>query len=181
MKTLPKIGVAALFALPLVGTAPAADIANNTHALTRSGPMTTSVPLPDPTHIRIVFGKDIKWKDGEGQSLLFGDPDKSGIYGVLIKWLPGHHSKPHFHSTDRYVYVVSGTWWVSASATYDTNKMYPVPAGSFVTDIANTVHWDGAKASTGPCLLMLVGQGPMHTTQLVQPDPSSPVFKMPGK
>lgn len=30
--------------------------------------------------------------------------------------------------------------------------------------IANTVHWDGAKESTGPCLLMLVGEGPMHTT-----------------
>jgi quercetin dioxygenase-like cupin family protein len=180
MKTLRKIGVATLFVFLLVGTALADNIGNNTRALTRSGPMTTSLPLPDPTHIRIVFGKDIKWQNGEGQSLLFGDPDKPGIYGVLIKWLPGHHSKPHFHSTDRYVYVVSGTWWVSASATYDTSKMYPVPAGSFVTDIANTVHWDGAKAGRGPCLLMLVGEGPMHTTQLLQPG-AGRVFKMPGK
>ena len=39
--------------------------------------------------------------------------------------------------------------------------MYPIPAGTFVTDIKNTIHWDGAKAETGPCILMLVGEGPM--------------------
>ncbi len=181
MKNLPKVGVAALLGFLLVGPALAGTLANDTDSLTHSGPVTTSIPLPDPTHIPIVFGKDIKWKNGEGQSLLFGDPNKPGIYGVLIKWLPGHNSKPHFHSTDRYIYVVSGTWWVSASTTYDKSKMYPVPAGSFVTDLANTVHWDGAKESTGPCLLMLVGEGPMHTTQLVQPDPKNPEFTIPKK
>ncbi|HTW74186.1 MAG TPA: cupin domain-containing protein [Steroidobacteraceae bacterium] len=181
MKTLPKAGVTALFAFLLAGSARAANVVNDTYALTHSGPITTSIPLPDPTHISIVFGKDIKWKGGEGESPLFGDPNKPGIYGVLIKWLPGHNSKPHFHSTDRYIYVISGTWWVSASTTYDRSKMYPIPAGSFVTDIANTVHWDGAKKSTGPCLLMLVGEGPMHTTRLVQTDPKSPVFTLPGK
>lgn len=181
MSTLPKAAVAALLGLLLVRTALAAPPPNDTEALTHSGPITTSIPLPDPTHIPIVFGKDIQWKNGEGESLLFGDPNKPGIYGVLIKWLPGHNSKPHFHSTDRYIYVVSGTWWVSSSNTYDRSKMYPIPAGSFVTDIANTVHWDGAKKSTGPCLLMLVGEGPMHTTPLVQADPKSPLFTLPRK
>lgn len=180
MKTLPSTGVAALLAFLLASPVFAARIANDTYALTHSGPLTTSVPLPDPTHIPIVFGRDIKWKHGEGAALLFGNPNKPGIYGVLIKWLPGHNSKPHFHSTDRYVYVVSGTWWVSSSTTYDPAKMYPVPAGSFVTDVANTVHWDGAKKSTGPCLLMLVGEGPVRTTQLVQTDPKSPVFTLPS-
>ena len=136
MKTLPKIAVATPFCLLLLRLAPAATpFANNTDVLTQSRPVTTSIPLPDPTHIHIVFGKDIQWKNGVAESPLFGDPDKPGIYGVLIKWLPGHYSKPHFHSTDRYIYVVSGTWWVSASSTYDTGKMCPIPAGSLVTDI----------------------------------------------
>src|SRR5215469_12928426 len=129
MKSLPRLGVAVLLAVLFVRPAPAATIANDTDALIRSGPLATSVPLPDSTHIRIVFGKNIKWQHGQRQSLLFGNPDKPGIYGVLIEWLPGHYSKPHFHSTDRYVYVVSGTWWVSASATYDESKTYPIPAG----------------------------------------------------
>jgi hypothetical protein len=81
------------------------------------GPPKTSQPLPDPGHIPMVFGKDIPWKgeNGERSAALFGDPSKPGIYGVLIKWEPGHNSRPHFHSTDRYIYVVSGTWWVSSS------------------------------------------------------------------
>lgn len=139
-------------------------LADPIDALLHSGPVTTA-PLPDPSHVPIVFGKDIKWVNGDGvhQAPLFGDPSKPGIYGVLIKWDAGHFSHPHFHTTDRYAYVVSGTWWVSASATYDPAKTYPVPAGSFVRDLANTVHWDGARDA--PVLLMLVGEGPMKTVQ----------------
>ena len=48
--------------------------------------------------------------------------------------------------------------------------MYPIPAGSIVTDLKNTIHWDGAKAETGPCLLFLVGEGPMVTTRYIPKD-----------
>jgi len=155
--------VAALSLLGLIAT-PA--LAESQAQLLNQGPPKTSQPMPDPANIPIVFGKDIAWKDGDGvrQAALFGDPNKPGIYGVLIEWLPGHYSHPHFHSTDRYAYVVSGTWWVSSSSEWDPSKAYPVPAGSYVRDIANTVHWDGAKDA--PVMLMLVGEGPMVTTQV---------------
>src|SRR5262245_49541878 len=45
-------------------------------------------PPPDPTHIPTVLPKDIKWTGQEGrqqQGLLFGDPNKAGLYGVVIK------------------------------------------------------------------------------------------------
>ena len=157
MKLISGIALAALLAATPV-------LAEDLDALLKSGPQATSVPLPDPTHVPIVFGKDIRWQEGNGmrQALLFGDPSKPGIYGLLIEWLPGHFSHPHFHSTDRYAYVISGTWWVSSSAVYDPSKTYPAPAGSYVRDLANQVHWDGAKDT--PCLLMLVGEGPMVTT-----------------
>lgn len=160
MKLNSMIATLLLSGLPLVQSANAADLAG---------------PLPDPTHIPIKFAQDLKWpvgKTGEMSIPLFGDPNKAGIYGQLLRWDPGNNSKPHFHSTDRFIYVVSGTWWVSASKTYDRSKMFPVPAGSFVTDIHDTVHWDGAKASTGPCVLLLVGEGPMATTHLVPGDTS---------
>jgi quercetin dioxygenase-like cupin family protein len=142
--------------------------------LLNQGPPKTSQPLPDPSHIPMIFGKDIPWKgeNGEHSAALFGDPNKPGIYGVLIKWDPGHNSKPHFHSTDRYIYVVSGTWWVSSSTHYDPGKMYPIPAGTYVRDMKDTIHWDGAKAETGPCILMLVGEGPMHSTRYVPKEPA---------
>jgi hypothetical protein len=123
-------------------------------------------PIPDPTHIPFTLAKDIKWEGdplyGQQQAKLFGDPAKPGLYGILIKWLPGHYSHPHFHNTDRYVLVISGTWWVSSSDVYDLKTLYPMPAGTFVTDIANTVHWDGARDE--PAILELVGMGPVSTT-----------------
>jgi hypothetical protein len=120
--------------------------------------------VPDPSHIVFTPPKDVKWKMGTGsdQAVIFGDPDKPGIYGILIRWHPGQFSRPHFHNTDRYAYVISGTWWVSSSDTYDLSKTYPMPAGSVVTDLANTVHFDGAK--DGDALLELVGMGPVTTT-----------------
>jgi quercetin dioxygenase-like cupin family protein len=158
----------ALFGLMVIAPVFGGD--NRLDRLLNSGPQPTKIPLPDATHIPIVFGKDIQWKgeSGERQALLFGDPTKAGIYGILIKWEPGHYSKPHFHSTDRYIYVVEGTWWVSSSTTWDPTKTYPVPAGSYVRDLPGTVHWDGAKEE--PCLLMLVGMGPMVTTHLPEPE-----------
>jgi hypothetical protein len=120
--------------------------------------------VPDPSHIVFTAPKDIKWKMGTGsdQAVIFGDPDKPGLYGILIRWHPGQFSRPHFHNTDRYAYVISGTWWVSSSDTFDTSNAYPMPAGSVVTDLANTVHFDGAK--DGEALLELVGMGPVTTT-----------------
>jgi hypothetical protein len=69
-----------------------------------------------------------------------------------------------FHSADRWIYVVSGTWWVSSSSHFDPATAYPLPAGTFAIDRANTVHWDGAKAGGEPAVLELVGMGPVTST-----------------
>ena len=124
---------------------------------------------PDPGHIPFKLPKNIDWKEtgpGEYQAKLFGDSNKPGIYGVLIKWMPGHFSHPHSHSQQRYIYVVSGTWWVSDSSTYDPSKTYPLPAGTFAMDNVKAIHWDGAKPETGPAILELVGIGPVVTTHV---------------
>lgn len=154
--------------LGLLLATPALAADNDLDALLNSGPAATDIPMPDPTHVPIVFGKDINWTVGNGmrQAALFGDPSKPGIYGMLIEWEPGHYSHPHFHTTERYAYVISGTWWVSASTHWDPAKAYPVPAGSYVRDLTNMVHWDGAKDK--PVLLMLVGEGPMTTTPVAE-------------
>ncbi|HTC53340.1 MAG TPA: cupin domain-containing protein [Steroidobacteraceae bacterium] len=124
-------------------------------------------PIPDPSHVPLVLPKDIKCRGTEGAQqtcTLFGDPEKAGLYGVIIKWWPGHFSKPHFHDQDRYAYVISGTWWVSTSNIYDESTTYPVHAGTVSIDVKNTVHWDGARAGEQePAVLELVGMGPVKT------------------
>jgi hypothetical protein len=121
-------------------------------------------PMPDPTHIPFVLSKDIKWQTGGEKSgqrsevyPLFGDVNKPGPYALLLKWLPGNMSRPHFHEKTRYITVLSGHWWVSSSNVFDPSKTYPLPPGTLVQDVANTVHLDGAKNET--VVLEIMGDG----------------------
>jgi hypothetical protein len=127
-------------------------------------------PVPDPGHVPFTLAKDIKWTGTPGRqetAILWGDPAKPGPYGILIKWYPGSFSRPHKHSGNRWVYVVSGTWWVSSSNVYDTRLTYPVPAGTRTEDVPDTVHWDGTRAGEKePSVILLSGIGPVITTQV---------------
>jgi len=104
---------------------------------------------------------------GSQQAVLFGDPTKPGLYGVLNKWTAGNHfSKPHFHPNDRFITVISRTWWVGSGPTFDpANASVAMPAGSFVTHYGKQVHWDSAKDTDA--VLLIVGQGPATATPIV--------------
>jgi quercetin dioxygenase-like cupin family protein len=124
---------------------------------------------PDPTHIPIIPAGDIKWTGTVGRSqsvTLYGEPNTPGSpYGVLMKWYPGNFSRPHFHTAPRWIYVVSGTWWVSSSSVYNEKLTYPVHAGAFVQDMVNTIHWDGSRAGDKePAVLLITGIGPAANT-----------------
>jgi hypothetical protein len=121
-------------------------------------------PLPDSAVMTIRPAQDLTFPyqaSGSQKIVLYGDPDKPGsAYGVLQKWDPHSMSRPHFHRNDRYIYVVSGTWWVGAGTKYDPDSTYPVPAGSFVHHMGREIHYDGAKDEA--CVLIITGVGPVH-------------------
>lgn len=124
---------------------------------------------PDPKVLSFVMPDKVKWsqsKDGNSTAILMGDPSKPGMYIALTKWGPGHMSRPHFHPNDRYIYVISGTWWVGTGPKYDPASTYPIPAGSFVTHYGKQIHYDGAKE--GEALLEIVGMGPATATAAEQ-------------
>ena len=115
--------------------------------------------------ITIQMPAQLKWTtspSGSSQAILFGDPAKPGMYGVLTKWSPNHMSRPHSHPNDRFITVISGTWWVGTGSKYDPDSTKPVPAGSFVTHYGKQLHYDGAKDQE--CLLEIVGMGPATST-----------------
>jgi hypothetical protein len=120
----------------------------------------------DPKALILTLPKDIKWVEntaaGSAQAILFGDPNKPGMYGVLTKWHAGHMSRPHFHANDRFITVISGTWWCGTGTKYDPASTVPVPAGSFVTHVGKGIHYDGAKE--GDVVLQIVGMGPATST-----------------
>jgi len=119
----------------------------------------------NPKAITITLPADIKWTKSatSERAVLYGDPSKPGYYVVLQKWLPHNNSRPHKHPNDRYITVLSGTWWVNTGANYDPAGFKPVPAGSFVVHTANEFHYDGAKDE--PALLQIAGMGPDTSTQ----------------
>lgn len=98
---------------------------------------------------------------GPQQAVLFGDPSKPGVYVVRNRFPPGAHSNPHFHSQDRHVTVIKGTWWMGVGEELDFNKAMPMTAGSYVLHPAGAVHWDGAGDEE--VIVQIVGIGPVET------------------
>jgi hypothetical protein len=118
----------------------------------------------NPAAISIKLPKDIVWVDdpsGISRATLRGDPNKTGQYIVLAKWHAHHMSRPHYHPNDRFITVISGTWWVGTGTKFDPDSTVPMPTGSFVTHFGKQVHYDGAKDED--CVLEIVGEGPGTT------------------
>jgi hypothetical protein len=121
----------------------------------------------NPAAVAFTLPDKIDWKTnptnpGVRTAVMAGDPTKPGLYAVLTKWLPGNMSRPHWHPNDRFITVLSGTWWVGTGETYDPNSTVPMPAGTFVTHFGKQVHYDGAK--DGETVLLIVGEGPATST-----------------
>lgn len=76
----------------------------------------------------------------------------------MIHWPPHTMSRPHYHANNRYITVLSGTWWVGTGTKFDPDKTVPMPVGTFVTHYAHEVHYDGAK--DGEAVIEIVGIGP---------------------
>jgi hypothetical protein len=119
----------------------------------------------NPAAIAYKLPDQIKWTDepiGSKHAVLLGDPDKPGLYVVLVKWTAHHMSHPHFHPNDRFITVLSGTWWVGTGNKFDPDSTVALPAGTFVTHFGKQVHYDGAK--DGDAVLEIVGEGPATAT-----------------
>ena len=120
----------------------------------------------NPAAIKIQLPNQIKWDDdmkrGESTAVLAGDPEKEGIYVELVKWHAHHMSHPHFHPNDRFITVISGTWWVGTGTKYDPDSTVPLPVGTYVRHVGKEIHYDGAKDED--VVLEIVGMGPATAT-----------------
>jgi quercetin dioxygenase-like cupin family protein len=101
---------------------------------------------------------------GFEQAILFGDPSKPGIYVVRVRFPPGVHSNPHYHSQDRHVTVIKGVWWMGVGEKLEISKAVPLRAGSYALHPAGAVHWDGAGDEE--TIVQIVGMGPVETVQI---------------
>jgi hypothetical protein len=119
----------------------------------------------NPAALAYKLPNQITWSteaNGAQQAVLAGDPNKPGLYVVLTKWTAHHMSRPHFHPNDRFITVISGTWWVGTGSKYDPESTVPMPPGTFVKHFGKQIHYDGAK--DGDVVLEIVGEGPATAT-----------------
>ena len=120
----------------------------------------------NPAAIKIAPPDQLKWTENPSNGILttvlYGDPEKPGLYITLARWPAHKMSHPHFHPNDRFITVISGTWWVGTGTKFDPDHTVPVKAGSFVTHYGKQVHYDGAK--DGDCVLEILGMGPATAT-----------------
>jgi quercetin dioxygenase-like cupin family protein len=139
--------------------------------LSLAAPMTAKAEI-DPKSITIIPFDKLNFPGDPTKvqiATVFGDSTKPGLYGIVIKWPPHNNSRPHSHPNDRYVTVLSGTWWINTGAKYDPDHMVPMKPGSFIIHHAGEIHYDGTKDE--PAMIYIVGMGP--APQIPREDPST--------
>jgi quercetin dioxygenase-like cupin family protein len=132
----------------------------------------------DPGFVRITPA-EMRWRDipdghGAQEAVLLGDPDKPGLYVVLVKFPPHVMDAPHWHPNARYVTVLEGTWYSGTGNIFDPATAVPLKAGSLMLHPAKAVHWDGARGDES-VVVQIMGMGPADTVQV---NPTQPMWRV---
>ena len=125
-----------------------------------------------PKDFVIVKPDQVVWGDapaGVKTAVLYGDPNKPGMYVVRNIFPEGIMSSPHSHTQDRFVTVIKGTWYAGTDASWDPATTVGLPAGSMMFHPAGVVHFDGAIK--GPTEIQIIGMGPVSTTPVYKDAP----------
>ena len=101
--------------------------------------------------------------NGPSIVLLAGDPEQEGFYLLRARFAPGVISGPHYHSTDRHVTVISGTWFTGTGREFNRDSMVPMEPGSYMYHPAGGIHYDGSQG--GEVVLEIKGIGPVETVR----------------
>ena len=113
----------------------------------------------------VLFTPDeLEWtlrENGTSLVLLEGDPQSEGFYIQRLKFPPGSVRTPHYQDRDRYVTVISGTWYAGIGENVDRENAEALGPGSYMKHPANGVHYDGAKDEE--VVVEIKGMGPVRT------------------
>ena len=117
---------------------------------------------------------EVKWPSGPSSTvgtsgaagietvILKGDPQKAGLYTMLLRVGPNTKIDAHAHPDDRVGTVVSGTWYFGYGRGFNEAGLKALPAGSFYTEPPNIDHFAMTRAEG--VVLQVTGVGPSATT-----------------
>ena len=108
----------------------------------------------------------LKWTkatDGSGResATVFGDRSKHELFGYVVRSPPNVTSTAHTHPANRFVVVLSGTFYVGHGNQFDASQLERRSAGTFFSEPAGVAHF-GATKGEGT-VLYIVGIGPDRT------------------
>ena len=108
---------------------------------------------------------------------VFGSPNQPGFYITRNIFRNNQTSRPHYHTMDRWVTVIKGTWYAShGSKVFRQKDMKPLPAGSVMFHPAYLIHYDGNQDG-GETIVQIQGYGPVTTVQVEEDESGKPVSR----
>lgn len=93
--------------------------------------------------------------------VLKGDPNRAGLYTIMLKVPANTRIEAHDHPDDRVATVVSGTWSFGYGDKFNEDSLKALPPGSFYTEPPGRVHF--AATGNEPVVLQITGVGPSAT------------------
>lgn len=91
-------------------------------------------------------------------TILAGDPKKSGVFVVRVKFPPNYAITPHHHNNYEYDTVISGSCYIAKGRVVTKKNGLLAKAGTFVSIPPQIMHygWTGAEGA----VIQLSGMGP---------------------
>lgn len=107
---------------------------------------------------------------------VFGSANQTGFYITRNVFRNNNTSRPHYHTMDRWVTVIKGTWWGGTGKVFRAKEMKPMPAGSVMFHPAYFIHYDGNQDG-GETIVQIMGYGPVTTVQVEEDEKGNPMTK----
>jgi quercetin dioxygenase-like cupin family protein len=97
---------------------------------------------------KVYRAQEMRWDEapsalpsGARTALLFGDPQKSGLFAMRVKLPKGYRIAPHMHPQSEILTVISGNLSLGLGPLADRNSLEELPAGSFSSMPHGVVHY----------------------------------------
>ncbi|APX89148.1 hypothetical protein BV394_04990 [Brevirhabdus pacifica] len=105
--------------------------------------------------------------EGAQIAVLLGHPAEEGPFVIRLKFPAGFEVRPHRHSKEEHLTVLSGKFAMSTGETFDKTGSAPLSPGSFVRIPAGTAHFAWTEEAT---VVQLNGMGPFDINYVDEAD-----------
>lgn len=98
---------------------------------------------------------------GAQAAVLSGDPDKSGMFTIRLRFPPGYRVMPHSHPSDELVTVIDGQVSLGMGRVFAPRRAASLVRGGYVVAPANMNHFAFTR---GGATIQITAHGPFAIT-----------------